>query len=111
MEGTLVRSITMTCMINKLGDLHKVPVIDTPVGFKHLGPVMMEEDAIAAGEESGGYAFRGHIPERDGIWMGLILFEFMAKSGKTLDELIKEVYDIVGPFSFERIDLLLDENK
>ena len=43
--------------------------------------------------------------------MGLILFEFMAKSGKTLDELIKEVYDIVGPFSFERIDLHLDENK
>ena len=72
---------------------------------------LLNDRVLIGGEESGGIAVTGHIPERDGIWMGLILFEFMAKSGKTLDELINEVYDIVGPFSFERIDLHLDENK
>ena len=59
-------------------------------------------------EESGGIATKGHIPERDGLWMGLILFEFMAKSGKKLKDLINEVYEIVGSFAFERIDLHLD---
>jgi phosphomannomutase len=66
---------------------------------------MVKEDVLLGGEESGGIAVKGHIPERDGIWMGLILWEFMAKSGKTLDELIEEVYEIVGPFKFERNDL------
>ena len=105
MEGTLVRSITMTCMINKLGDLHKVPVIDTPVGFKHLGPVMMEEDAIAAGEESGGYAFRGHIPERDGILSALMILDMMVKTDKNPSELILDLTDLVGPHHYSRIDL------
>ena len=105
MDGTLVRSITMTCMINKLGDLHKVPVIDTPVGFKHLGPVMMEEDAIAAGEESGGYAFRGHIPERDGILSALMILDMMVKTDKNPSELILDLTDLVGPHHYSRIDL------
>ena len=52
-------------------------------------------------------AIQGHIPERDGVWIGLTIWEYMAKSGKTLEELIDEVYDIVGPFAFERIDLHL----
>ena len=63
------------------------------------------------GEESGGVAIKGHIPERDGIWMGLVIWEYMAKTGKKLDELIQEVYDIVGEFAFERIDLHLEEAK
>jgi phosphomannomutase len=70
---------------------------------------MVEEDVLIGGEESGGIAVKGHIPERDGIWMGLIIWEFMAKSGKTLDELIAEVYAIVGAFKFERNDLHLTE--
>ena len=70
---------------------------------------MITEDVLLGGEESGGIATTGHIPERDGIWMGLILFEFMAKSGKTIEDLINEVYEIVGPFSFERIDLHLTD--
>ena len=73
---------------------------------------MVTEDILLGGEESGGIATAGHIPERDGIWMGLILFEFMATSGKSLNDLISEVYEIVGPFAFERIDLHIDnENK
>ena len=63
------------------------------------------------GEESGGMAIQGHIPERDGVWIGLTIWEYMAKSGKTLEELIDEVYEIVGPFAFERIDLHLSEGQ
>ena len=71
---------------------------------------MVKEDVLLGGEESGGIAVKGHIPERDGIWMGLIIWEFMAKSGKSLDELIQEVYDIVGEFKFERNDLHITES-
>jgi phosphomannomutase len=70
---------------------------------------MVSDDVLVGGEESGGIAVKGHIPERDGIWMGLIIWEFMAKSGKTLDELIEEVYAIVNPFKFERSDLHITE--
>jgi len=70
---------------------------------------MLKEDVLLGGEESGGIAIKGHIPERDGIWMGLVIWEFMAKSGKKLPELIQEVYAIVGAFSFERSDLHLKE--
>jgi phosphomannomutase len=70
---------------------------------------MVEEDVLLGGEESGGIAVKGHIPERDGIWMGMIIWEFMAKSGKSLDALIEEVYEIVGEFKFERNDLHITE--
>ena len=72
--------------------------------------MMVEQDVLIGGEESGGIAVKGHIPERDGIWMGLIIWEFMAKSGKSLDDLIQEVYDIVGAFKFERNDLHITED-
>ncbi len=71
---------------------------------------MVKEDVLLGGEESGGIAVKGHIPERDGIWMGMIIWEFMAKSGKTLDQLIEEVYEIVGEFKFERNDLHINES-
>ena len=81
----------------------------TKIGFKDIAAIMVKEDVLLGGEESGGIAVKGHIPERDGIWMGLILWEFMAKSGKRLEDLIEEVYEIVGPFKFERSDLHLSE--
>lgn len=107
-RGPLVRSITMTSMIDKLGAAYDVPVHDTPVGFKFLGPVMMEEDALIAGEESGGYAFRGNIPERDGILSGLMLLDLMVKSDMTLTELQSVLVDKVGPHFYERWDLKFD---
>jgi phosphomannomutase len=70
---------------------------------------MITEDVLVGGEESGGIAIKGHIPERDGIWIGLVLAEFLAKSGKKLDELIQEIYAITGAFSFERNDLHIEE--
>ena len=108
MKGTIVRSITMTNMIDKLGAIHGVSVIDTPVGFKHLGPVMMEEEALAAGEESGGYAFRGHIPERDGILSALFVLDMMVSPLNNPSELLDELEQTVGPHHYQRIDLEFD---
>ena len=72
---------------------------------------MVNEDVLLGGEESGGIALKGHIPERDGIWVGMTIWEFMANSGKTLNELIDEVYEITGRFAFERSDLHLKEEQ
>ncbi len=83
----------------------------TQIGFKYIAEIMAKEDVIVGGEESGGLAVKGHIPERDGIWIGLMILEFMAKTGKTLKELIREVYSLVGPFAFDRDDLHLSEQK
>ena len=107
-RGPLVRSITMTSMIDKLGKAYGVPVFDTPVGFKYLGPVMMREDALTAGEESGGYAFRGNIPERDGILSGLMMLDLMVRTGKTVSELLTALRDRVGPHYYDRLDLHFD---
>lgn len=107
-RGPLVRSITMTSMIDKLGAAYGVPVFDTPVGFKHLGPLMMQEDALAAGEESGGYAFRGNIPERDGILSGLMALDLLVRSGKTVSDLLSTLKDMVGPHYYDRCDLSFD---
>ena len=107
-RGPLVRSITMTSMIDKLGKAYGVPVFDTPVGFKYLGPVMMREDALTAGEESGGYAFRGNIPERDGILSGLMILDLMVRTGKSVSELLSVLRDTVGPHFYDRLDLHFD---
>ena len=111
MKGKVVTAFSCTVKVKQICNHYGLDNETVKIGFKHIAAKMITEDVLIGGEESGGIATTGHIPERDGIWMGLILFEFMAKSGKTLDELIKEVYDIAGPFSFERIDLHLDENK
>src|SRR5690606_25970811 len=69
------------------------------------------EDVLVGGEESGGIAVKGHIPERDGIYDGLLLYQFMTETGKTLKELIQEVYEVVGAFVYERNDLTLENSK
>ena len=110
-RGPLVRSITSTNMVDRLGAMYGVPVFDTPVGFKYLGPVMMRENALAAGEESGGYAFRGSIPERDGILSGLMILDMMVKTGKTPSQLVEMLKDKVGPHHFDRWDVTFDERQ
>lgn len=106
-RGPMVRSVTMTRMIDRLGERYDCPVYETPVGFVHLGPKMMETDALIAGEESGGYAFRGHIPERDGVLSGLIILEAMVKTGKRPSELLQALYDEVGTHEYDRVDITL----
>ena len=107
-RGALVKSITTTNMLYRLGEIYDAPVFETPVGFKHLGPVMLRENALIAGEESGGYGFRGHVPERDGILSGLYILSMMAALGKKPAELIEYLYEKVGPHHYDRIDLTFD---
>src|SRR6266508_2696865 len=76
-RGPLVKTISTSSMLDRLGDLYGVPVHEVGVGFKFVAPKMIETDAILGGEESGGYAFRGHVPERDGIVAGLFLADMM----------------------------------
>lgn len=108
-SGKAVTAFSTTPRVGKLAEHYNLPYEVVKIGFKYIAGIMVEEDVLIGGEESGGIAVKGHIPERDGIWMGLIIWEFMAKSGKTLDELIDEVYAIVGPFKFERNDLHITE--
>ncbi|MFN5415808.1 MAG: phosphoglucomutase/phosphomannomutase family protein [Flavobacteriia bacterium] len=109
MTGKVVTAFSTTPRVEKLAKHYGLAHQTTKIGFKEIASIMVEEDVIVGGEESGGIAVKGHIPERDGIWMGLIIWEFMAKSGKTLDELIEEVYAIVGSFKYERNDLHITE--
>ena len=109
-RGPLVRSITMTSMVDKLGGLYGVPVFDTKVGFKYLGPLMAEHDAIAAGEESGGDAFIGNIPERDGILSGLMVLDMMVKTGNSLSALSAVLGRKVGSHHYKRVDLSFNED-
>lgn len=112
MTGKVVTSFSLTGKVLKMCEHYGLEHEWTKIGFKYISPVMVNEDVLVGGEESGGIAVKGFIPERDGIWVGLLIFEMMAKTGKSLKELIKEVYKIVGRFSFERNDLhITDELK
>ena len=110
-RGPIVKSITMTNMINKLGKIYGVPIYETPVGFKHLGKVMMEQNALLAGEESGGYAFKGNIPERDGILSSLIFLEMLVRTKKNASDLVQMLFDEVGPHKYQRVDLEINEKE
>ena len=105
LTGKVATAFSTTPRVAKMAAHYGLPNEVVKIGFKYIASIMVEEDVLVGGEESGGIATKGHIPERDGIWMGLIIWEFMAKSGKSLDQLIDEVYEIVGSFKFERSDL------
>jgi alpha-D-glucose phosphate-specific phosphoglucomutase len=104
-RGPIIRSVTMTRMVDRLGEIYGCPVYETPVGFKHLGEKMRESDAMIAGEESGGSAFRGHIPERDGLLAALFVLDHIARTGKRPSELLTELAEIVGPHEYDRVDI------
>jgi len=103
-RGAIVKTLSTTTMLNKLGKLYKVDVHETGVGFKYVAPKMLETDAMIGGEESGGYAFRGNVPERDGILAGLYFLDFMVQTGKKPTELLKMLFAKVGEHFYDRID-------
>lgn len=109
LNGKVCTAFSTTPKVAKLCKHYGLEMQTVKIGFKYIAEIMIQDDVLLGGEESGGIAIKGHIPERDGIWMGLTLWEFMAKSGKTLNDLIEEVYAIVGRFSFERNDLQIKE--
>jgi alpha-D-glucose phosphate-specific phosphoglucomutase len=110
-RGAMVRTLTSTVMISRLGQLFDVPVYETPVGFKYVAPLMMEKNAIIGGEESGGYGFRGHVPERDAILAGLYFLDFMVQTGKTPSRLLDYLYSKVGPHYYDRRDFHISAAK
>ena len=107
-RGSLIKGVTASQALNKMGGIYGVDVHEVQVGFKHMGPRMDELNALMAGEESGGFAFRGHVPERDGILSGLYVLEYMAKSGKTVSELLENLFRLVGPHFYHRRDIEFD---
>lgn len=109
--GKVVITFSVTDKMKKLANLFGLECEVTKIGFKYIAEIMTQEEVLVGGEESGGLAVAGHIPERDGIWIGLLILEFMAKTGKSLKELIADVYELVGPFSFDRDDLHIKEEQ
>jgi phosphomannomutase len=109
-RGPIVKTLSTTSMLDKLGKLYDVPVINTGVGFKYVAPAMLEHDALIGGEESGGYAFHGHVPERDGILANLYLLDFMVRTGKRPSELLQLLFAKVGEHFYDRIDTRLTDN-
>ena len=110
-RGPIIKSLSTTAMLDKLGKLYNVPVINTGVGFKFIAPAMMEHDGMIGGEESGGYAFRGHVPERDGILGNLYLLDLMRRTGKKPTELLTMLFGLVGgPHYYDRIDTRVKDN-
>jgi len=110
-RGPMVKTITTTSMLHRLGEIFKVPVYETPVGFKYVAPIMLAENALIGGEESGGYGFRGHVPERDGILAGLYFLDLMIKTGKTPSQLLDYLYSKVGPHYYQRVDVEFPEDE
>ncbi|HTA27242.1 MAG TPA: phosphoglucomutase/phosphomannomutase family protein [Bacteroidia bacterium] len=109
MSGKVCVAFSVTEKVKKMCAHYNLPLQVVKVGFKYVCDVMISEDTLLGGEESGGIAIKGHIPERDGIWIGLTIIEYMARTGKTLDELVKEALKITGKFAYRRIDLHLTE--
>lgn len=104
-RGDIVKTLSTTNMLNKLGQIYNVPVHETGVGFKYVAPKMTETNALIGGEESGGYAFRGNVPERDGILAGLYMLDFMVRTGKKPTQLLEMLFEKVGGvYYYDRID-------
>ena len=106
-RGPVVRTVSTTRMVDRLAERFGLPVHETPVGFNHIADYMLSEDVLIGGEESGGISFKGHIPEGDGILMGLLLVEIVAASGASLSELVDDLLKEVGPAHYKRTDLRL----
>jgi phosphomannomutase len=111
MTGEVAKSLSVTSMVDAQCAKYGLTLHETPVGFKHLCRLMTERDILIAGEESGGLGVKGHIPERDGIYLGLLLCEIMAVRGKPLGGLVRELMEEFGPHEFRRVDLHVGEKE
>ncbi len=111
-RGPIVKTISTTSMLERLGEMYGVPVYQTGVGFKYVGPKVLETDAMIGGEESGGYAFRGSVPERDGILGNLYFLDLMVQTGKSPAQLIAHLYEKLGAsYYYDRIDTRFPSEK
>jgi phosphomannomutase len=111
LRGSIVKTFSTTDMLDRMGEQYGLKVETTPIGFKHIGPKMIEGDVLVGGEESGGMAVKGHIPERDGLYIGLTVVEMMVKRERTLSGLVRELMDEFGPHYQSRNDLHTTEDR
>ena len=110
-RGPIVKTLSTTSLLFKLADMYDVPIFETGVGFKYVAPKMLEVDALIGGEESGGFAFRGHVPERDGIVAGLYILDMMVQLERKPSELIELLFDRVGPSYYKRVDTPMEASE
>ena len=109
LTGTIVKTFSTTHMLDKMAEAYGLPLETMPIGFKHIAPKIAEGNVLVGGEESGGIAAKGHIPERDGVYIGLLIVEMMVKRGKSLSALVDELYDEFGPHHTYRDDLHISD--
>ncbi len=110
LSGDIVKTFSSTHMLDRIGEAYGLTVETTPIGFKYIASKIVESDVIVGGEESGGMAVKGHIPERDGIYIGLLVTEMVVKRNKSLSELVQELYDEFGGHYTFRVDAHTDED-
>jgi phosphomannomutase len=110
-RGAVVKTVSLTSMVNKFCEQNGITLYETPVGFKHVAKLMAEEKILIGGEESGGLGTSLHIPERDGIFNGLLILEMMAARKKSLKELCDELDEEFGPHRYRRIDAKVTEQQ
>lgn len=108
-KGKIIKSISTTRMIDRLAKKYGMELKTTPVGFKYISPAMKEPGVLVGGEESGGFGFPRHIPERDGVFSDLLILEYMATTKKTLGQLVSQLQEEFGPCRYRRMDFHLDE--
>jgi len=111
MDGIIVKTFSTSDMLDKQAEKYGLSLEVTPIGFKYVADIIINGNVLAGGEESGGLAVKGHLPERDGIYIGLLIAEMMATSGKTLSGLVQDLFDEFGPHEYYRNDILTEERK
>ncbi len=111
LTGEIAKSISVSSMINKMCAKYGLKLHETPVGFKYLCRLMTERDILIAAEESGGLGLRGHLPERDGTYVGLLLAEVMATRRRKLSELVEELMIEFGWHYYNRINAHMTEKE
>lgn len=109
--GSVIRSVATSHMVDAVAKIHKRILHETPVGFKYIGEIMQEEEIVIGGEESNGLTVHGHIPEKDGIIACLLVVEMVAKTKKSIKELLKELEEKTGPFINDRKNFRLTDEK
>ena len=110
MRGPIVKTVNMTAMVEQLAKQFNTEVYEVQVGFKYVAPKMMETNAVIGGEESGGFGVRGHIPERDGILIGMLFADMIVRRGKPLSEILRDLEQRVGPHAYARHDIHLQRD-
>lgn len=104
-HGAVAKTISSTSLIDKIAERYNMPVKETPVGFKHIANLMLTEDILIGGEESGGNGFKNHIPERDGLLSGLLIVEIMGTKGKSISQIVRDMEMEFGRYRYRRVDL------